>query len=151
MLCAGLAALLSLLVLTASALASHDVTERLSFGPTGGNGAIAANYRGISSDGTRVFFQTTEKLVSADTDSAIDLYERSGATTTLISTGPNGGNGAFAATYSGASQDGTKVFLRTSEKLVSADTDNAIDIYMRSAGAAPLIFPGPAAANREPT
>jgi len=146
-LCAGLAALLSLLVLAASASASHDVTERLSYGPTGGNGAIAANYRGISSDGTRVFFQTTEKLVSADTDSAIDLYERSGATTTLISTGPNGGNGAFAATYSGASQDGAKVFFRTSEKLVTTDTDNAIDVYMRSAGTTTLISLGPNGGN----
>jgi hypothetical protein len=151
-LCAGMAALLSVLVLTASASASHDVTERLSQGPIGGNGAVASNYRTMSSDGSRVFFQTTEKLISADTDSAIDIYERSGATTTLISTGPIGGNGAFAATMpspqpelerSGISQDGTKVFFRTAEKLVSADTDNAMDIYLRSAGTTTLISPSP--------
>ena len=57
-LCAGLAALLSLLVLSSSASASHDVTERLSYGPTGGNGATPRPFRGISSDGSRVFFQT---------------------------------------------------------------------------------------------
>src|SRR4051794_9334155 len=71
-LCAGMAALLSLLALAASASASHDVTERLSFGPTGGNGAFAATYQGISSDGTHVILRTTEKLVSGDTDSAFD-------------------------------------------------------------------------------
>jgi hypothetical protein len=146
-LCVGLAALVSLLVLSASASASHDVTERLSQGPIGGNGAIASNYRGISSDGSRVFFQTTEKLVSADTDSATDVYERLGATTTQISTGSTGGNGAFAATYSGISSDGSKVFFRTAEKLVAADTDNAMDIYMRSAGSTTLISLGPAGGN----
>jgi hypothetical protein len=147
MLCAGLAALVSVLVLSASASASHDVTERLSQGPTGGNGSVASNYRGISSDASRVFFQTTEKLVGADTDSAIDVYERSGATTTLISTGPNGGNGSFPATYSGNSSDGTKVFFRTAEKMVAADTDNAMDIYLRSAGTTTLISLGPNGGN----
>ncbi len=147
-LCAGLAALFSLLVLSSSAYASHDVIEQLSIGPTGGNAATSAvTYRGNSSDGSRVFFTTNEKLVSTDTDSAIDIYERSGTTTTLISIGPNGGNGAFPATYGGISQDGTKVFFRTAEKLVSTDTDNAMDLYLRSAGATTLLSLGPNGGN----
>ena len=45
----------------------------------------------------RVFFDTEEKLVAADTDAQFDVYERSGGTTTLLSTGPSGGNGSFFA------------------------------------------------------
>ena len=56
----------------------------------GGNGAFGASAGGISQDGTRVFLNTSEPLVSADTDDCSDVYERAGATTTLVSTGPAG-------------------------------------------------------------
>ena len=48
-----------------------------------------------------------------------------GGQTTLLSTGPTGGNGAFDASFTGASADGTRVFFGTEESLVSADTDAA--------------------------
>src|SRR5205807_2241304 len=112
-----------------------------------GNGAIAAIFRGASDDGTRVFFQTAESLVSADTDTSIDVYERSNGTTTLVSTGPNGGNGPASATYAGASADGTHVFFRTAEQLVGADTDNAVDIYERFNGTTTLVSTGPDGGN----
>src|SRR5437879_2306620 len=47
--------------------------------------------------------------------------------TDLQSIGPSGGNGAFDATWAGASQDGSKVFFVTNESLVAADTDTAGD------------------------
>ena len=47
-----------------------------------GNGAFDADFVGASSDGSKVFFRTFEKLVSGDTDSGQDIYERSGGTTT---------------------------------------------------------------------
>ena len=82
--------------------ATEDVYERsggqttlVSTGATGGNGAFGAFFEGASADGTRVFFATEESLVSADTDAAEDVYERSGGQTTLVSTGPAGGNGAL--------------------------------------------------------
>ena len=40
--------------------------------------------RSASTDGTRVFYTTTESLVSADTDTAVDVYERSGGQTALV-------------------------------------------------------------------
>ena len=61
--------------------------------------------------------------MSADTDTAIDVYERAGGQTTLVSTGPTGGNGGVDANFGGASADGARVFFRTAESLVSADTD----------------------------
>jgi Tol biopolymer transport system component len=100
--------------------------------------AAPANYAGTSADGKVVFFTTTEKLVPGDTDSRLDVYERSydasleSYVTREVSTGPTGGNDAFDAFYDGASSDGTKVFFSTSESLVSSDTDRAEDIYMRN-------------------
>src|SRR6185295_15321754 len=79
--------------------ASASESRSLDNVSTGGNGVPAASYRGQSADGTRVFFTTTEALVSADTDASSDIYERSAGTTTLISTGPTGGNGAFNAVF----------------------------------------------------
>jgi hypothetical protein len=135
--------LAGVLCLPGMAAASHGSTELISAGPAGGSGATAGVYRGASEDGTRVFFQTTESLVSADTDSAMDVYERSGGGTTLLTTGPNGGNGSNSATFGGASADGAHVFFRTAEKLVGSDTDSAVDIYERFNGQTTLVSTGP--------
>ena len=94
-------ALLATGVLAASAAGEHNVLELISTGPAGGNGAADSEFRGASSDGARVFFDTDESLVSADTDTRLDVYERSGGQTTLISTGPAGGNGDFGAGFVG--------------------------------------------------
>jgi len=121
--------------------ASTDVYQRagstttlISAGQIGGTGAFSASFLGASDDGTRVLFSTSEKLVAADTDSSTDIYQRSGTTTTLISAGQINGNGALAATFRGASGDATRVFFSTSEALVSADADSAVDVYERSTG-----------------
>jgi hypothetical protein len=144
-LAAAAATLAACAALAASAGASHDTTELLSTGPAGGNGAFPAAYSASSSDGTRAFFQTNEQLVSADTDARIDIYERAGGVTTLVSTGPVGGNGGFDASFAGISEDGTKVFFGTSERLVSNDADSQSDVYQRSAGTTTLISTSPTA------
>ena len=126
---------------------SGGTTTLLSTGPAGGNGAFKPIFRGASADGTRVFFTTEEQLVAADTDSAGDVYERSGGTTTLLSTGPAGGNGAPDASFRGTSNDGSRVFIETSEQLVASDTDNAIDVYERSGGTTTLLSTGPGGGN----
>ena len=88
--------------------AIYDVYQRaggtttlISTGPAGGNGNFDAGYREISADGAHVFFQTQEQLVAADTDAQTDVYDRSGSTTSLLSTGPAGGNGALAPAFEG--------------------------------------------------
>ena len=70
-------------------------TTLLSVGPTAGNGPGRVTGGVFSDDGTRVFFLTNEQLVAQDTDLVLDVYERSGTTTTLISAGGVNGNGAF--------------------------------------------------------
>ncbi len=135
------------LALSGVASGNHTVTYLQSTGPAGGNAAIDANVDDSSDDGTRVFFNTAEPLVTADTDTQIDLYERSGGVTTLVSTGPTGGNGAFDAQFGDVSKDGKRVFFETDERLTSADTDSNRDVYERSGGVTTLVSTGPAGGN----
>jgi hypothetical protein len=127
---------------------SSGTTTQISTGSTGGNGAFGATFDGISADGTRVFFDTLEKLENPpDTDSSRDVYQRSGTTTTLVSIGTTGGNGATPAFYESNSADGQRVFLSTSEKLENPpDTDSQTDLYER-AGGMYLISIGPSGGN----
>jgi hypothetical protein len=132
--------------------ATRDVYERvgsttnlISIGPAGGNGAFAVNFSRVSQDGTRVFFTTDESLVAGDTDASTDAYERFGATTTLLSTGPAGGNGAFPVIVGGISPDGTHAFFTTQESLVAGDIDTTFDLYERSGATTTLVSTGPTA------
>lgn len=109
-------------------------TSRVSTGVTGGNGSFDAALATASYSGSRVFFETQESLVSDDTDTAVDVYERVGNTTTRISTGPAGGNAALDATLAGASMDGLFIFIQTPEQLLSSDTDSLDDVYVSSMG-----------------
>ncbi len=122
-------------------------TTHISTGPAGGNGNFDSGYRDISADGSQVFFQTQEPLVTADTDAQSDVYGRSGGTTTLLSTGPSGGNGALPAAFEGDSADGSRVFFSTSEALTAGDTDTRRDIYRRSGATTELVSAGPAGGN----
>jgi hypothetical protein len=97
---------------------------------TGGTGA--SFFEGTSQDGARVFFSTSDQLVSGDTDVWNVIYERYSGDTTLFSTGPSSTSGNNFAFFYDASQDGTKVFFDTDEKLTSDDTDNQFDVYMAS-------------------
>ena len=133
--------------LASEAAANHSQTDLISIGPTGGNAAVGAHYAGMSVDGSRIYFTTDESLVGADTDSSDDVYERAGATTTLISTGPINGNGAHQARFGGVSADGTRVFFDTSEQLTTTDTDTARDVYERSGGATTQLSIGPNGGN----
>ncbi len=123
------------------------VTTRLSTGTAGGNGPNDAAFRGASSDGSRVFMETNEQLVASDTDSSIDVYERASGATTLLSTGPAGGNGSPDALLKGWSDGGSRVFFQTAEQLTGSDSDSAVDVYERSSGTTTLVSTGPAGGN----
>jgi TolB protein len=134
--------------------AEPDVYERaggatalVSTGPAGGDGEFPATLRWVSPDGSTaaVLFSTAEQLVAEDKDEAHDVYRRAGGTTTLVSTGPAGGNGNFNASLSGASNDGSRVFLTTEEQLTGQDTDAATDVYEVAAGTTTLVSTGPVA------
>jgi len=130
-----------------AAMANHSTKDHVSIGPSGGNGAVDAFFSFSSSDGSRAFFETPESLVAGDTDAAYDLYQRQAGSTTLISTGPAGGNGNFDVFPADVSADGLHVFFETEEQLVAGDTDGFFDIYERSGGTTTLISTGPTGGN----
>ncbi len=137
--------MVSMVVATASA--DHNLRAHISVGSTGGNGAFDAFHVGTTPAGTRAYFETQEKMVAADTDSSYDVYERFGNTTTLISTGPNGGNGAFDAFLDAVASDGSRVFFTTREKMVAADTDSNDDVYERQGSVTTQVSTGSAGGN----
>src|SRR5688572_1775192 len=127
--------------------AQHTKLSLESIGPDGGNGAQSAELVGAVNLGKRSFIRTAEPLVSSDSDSSLDVYERTGGGTTLLSTGPNGGNGAFPVNFGAAVQAGQAIFFQTEEQLTAADTDASLDVYRREAGTTTLVSTGPAGGN----
>ena len=92
-----------------------------------------------------MFFDTQEPLVGQDTDASTDIYERAGGSTTLISTGPDGGNGGLFSAFQGTTADGSRVFFHTADSLLAADTDGMQDVYERAGGVTTLVSQGPGA------
>ena len=113
----------------------NGVITRISAGAINGNGAFDAAFAGSSSDGTHVFFTTSEPLVAADTDTRRDIYERFGGGTSLVSTGAQNANTSVDASFSKTSSNGLHVFFTTAAALETSDGDSRTDVYDRSAGA----------------
>ena len=92
--------------------------------------------RDLSADGSRVFFETEEALLAADSNSVMDVYEweREGAGSCvrdgggclyLISSGVSSEPSYFAQ----ASSSGGDVFFFTRQSLVGQDEDELVDLY----------------------
>ncbi|HEY7630564.1 MAG TPA: hypothetical protein VH817_07685 [Thermoleophilaceae bacterium] len=115
-------------------------------------GTVGGSYRppgqstAITSDGSKVFFDTPDALVPGDVNAAtaptvnrsIDVYEWSAGTVSLISSG----HGTRASGLSGVTPNGSDVLFQTTESLVPQDTDGgAVDVYDARVGGG---FPAPA-------
>jgi hypothetical protein len=100
---------------------------------------------GPSSDGSSVYFVTSEPLVSEDRDAETDIYRRSGGQTSLVSTGTTGGDGSFPASFKWASPDGSTdaVIFTTAESLVAEDEDEVQDVYEHAGETTTLLSTGP--------
>ena len=134
-----------------------DATTRLSTGATGGNetGNQTIQYHAVdlSNDGSHVFFETTESLVPADTDGgaffpygAVDVYERTGSTTNLVSTGPTDGNSSGAMSDTTASADGSSVIFYADGEKLTADSTAFTSFYRRTGSTLELIGSSPSLA-----
>ncbi len=88
--------------------------------------------RNISSDGSRIFFDSTEALLPTDTNGKVDVYEWLNGELHLISTGSSGRD----STFFGASEDGDDVFFVTGERLARSDGDESLDLYDARVGGA---------------
>jgi hypothetical protein len=77
-------------------------------------------------DGGRLFFQTAEALVPADTNGRFDVYEYEAGQLHLISTGTSSSDSYLLE----ASDNGRDVFFLTRQKLLPQDTtEGALSIY----------------------
>ena len=114
-------------------------------GASPGDNVWATLTRNLSADGRRFFFESSEKLSSADAnDGGGDVYEWEAPSTGtctgasnayspqnegciyLISTGDNDGQESF---FSDASESGDDVFLFSHRRLVGQDEDELQDLY----------------------
>ena len=94
--------------------------------PAGAVLDVSARTHGISDDGSRVFFQTTDGLVPADSNGVQDVYEWHDGTVSLISAG----TGKYESTFWASTPSGSDVFFSTRDTLVGWDGDGgATDIY----------------------
>jgi hypothetical protein len=81
--------------------------------------------RYITDDGNQVVFDTTEPLVSRDTNGQRDVYEFDDGGLHLLSTGSS----EFESAFGDMSADGSDVFIETQERLLPSDVDGYADLY----------------------
>jgi hypothetical protein len=103
-----------------------------------GEGEHDAVFAGTAGEGTTVYFETAERLSASDEDSASDLYERTGGSTSLISTG----EADLPATFNWASADGSAVLFSTEESLQGSDLGAKVDVYERKGAGVELASAG---------
>ncbi len=95
----------------------------LSFGQQVETGMV--DERGVSSDGSRIFFDTADPLVPQASDGVRNVYEWENGTVYLLSSDKSPENSYFLDN----SESGNDIFFATSEGLVPGDTDGAYDVY----------------------
>lgn len=131
-------------------LRSGGTTRLVSRGLIGGQGANPAFGLAVSDDGSRVVFETVEKLTPDDRDDQNDIYEWTRDGTRLVSTGPGpdatglGPGAAGAVTFKAASPDARRVVWQTLARFTTDDADGSIDVYQRLNGVTTLLS-GPSA------
>ncbi len=98
--------------------------------------------RHLLTDAGKVFFETYEALVPADTNGKLDVYEYEGGRVQLISSGTS----SFESNLEGASESGNDVFFRSDQQLVPQDSqEGMIVIYdARVVGGFPAVASLPA-------
>ena len=109
--------------------------------------SVDATALGVSDDGSRVYFDTTEKITAGDTDSQFDIYDRSAGPRRWSRSASPAATAPSTPSSTALSGDGSRVFFDTTEKLVAADTDSSFDIYERQGATLTLISKGPYAGN----
>ena len=104
---------------------SYDNTQEGKYNGSNENPLTTIEARGMSADGSRVFFDTPDALVPQDTNGLRDVYEWENGTVYLISSGAS----TEESFYLDNGADGGDVFFATNSGLVPADTDEAYDVY----------------------
>jgi len=133
------------------------VSCTLTGAPSTGDASLASDGQSLTDDGNRVFFNTTDQLVAADTDKRQDVYEwesqgsgncteespsfgsAAGACLALISAGTS----TFDSGLLGADSNGKDVYFFTRDSLVPQDKNGpTVKIYdAREGGGFPYAYP----------
>jgi hypothetical protein len=87
--------------------------------------AYSNRSRALSSDGSRVYFDTPNSLVSEDGNGKRDVYQWEDGRLSLLTGGTSKDDSYFAD----ASETGDDVFVLTRDRLVKADIDANLDMY----------------------
>jgi alpha-tubulin suppressor-like RCC1 family protein len=100
----------------------------------------------MSDDGSAVAFLTIESITAGDDDggAGIDVYLRSGGTTTLVSPDATPGSGlVWVESWQllAVSPDGSRVLFKTNEAVLANDTDDLPDGYLWSSGVLTRVTP----------
>lgn len=90
-----------------------------------GGAGLLNEARGVSSDGSRIFFGSPDPLVSRDTNGDYDTYEWENGKIFLISSG----TGIDYSPFLDNSESGGDVFFSTDDELVEGDNDGGFDVY----------------------
>jgi hypothetical protein len=111
--------------------------------PGSNHAPLGVDPRDITSDGSRVFFSTTEKLTPDGADNGnVKVYQWQNGVTTLISPSGAGGASPSDAIYADNSIDGSDVFFSTTETLSCGDVDGGEpDIYDARIGGTTAVCP----------
>jgi len=98
-----------------------------------GSNLTATQSRGISADGSRVFFTTSSTLDARDENASADVYEWSAerGTAALISSGDPDSRGDSLIDIDAA---GDNVFFASEIQLTASDTDELFDLYVARVG-----------------
>lgn len=86
---------------------------------------VVNDVRGVSADGSRIFFASPNALASRDTNGDFDTYEWENGNIFLVSSGV----GADYSPFLDNSESGGDVFFTSSDELVEGDNDGGFDIY----------------------
>jgi hypothetical protein len=137
----ALGALACFIVAAAPAAADFGPPElRSDRAQPGADANLPVQSAGLSRDGTRNFFLTSERILPADNDNAVDLYQRFNGFTTLLSDRIQpGADQALNVGGVRVTDDGTRAFFLTNERLVADDGDSATDVYLRTGNTTTLV------------
>ncbi|MEN6547906.1 MAG: FlgD immunoglobulin-like domain containing protein, partial [Armatimonadia bacterium] len=113
---------------------STGTTSRVSVSTGGTQGNWDSWEPSISKDGRYVAFESgANNLVSGDTNSVWDVFvrDRVSNVTTRVSVNETGGQGAFESVSASISPDGRYVAFASEASLVTGDTNQSQDVFIR--------------------
>jgi Tol biopolymer transport system component len=111
-------------------------TKRISVDSAGTQTNGSSHEPSLSSDGSVVAFHSTaSNLVSGDTNGVVDVFVRSGTTTTRVSLTSAGAQASGLSTSPSISANGSRVAFESTAALASGDKNSGSDIYVRDRSA----------------